>query len=145
MSESQPTEYKRILAIDYGEKRIGTALSDPLKIFSYPFKTLLNDDSIWDELRKLILEQNVFSIVLGIPSDEGNPSSIRNKILKFKLDLENNFKLEVKLWDETFTSVIAFEKVLESVNKKSKRRDKGLIDNNSAAIILQEFLEKLKK
>lgn len=145
MSVNVSQDYSRVLAIDFGEKRIGTALCDPLKIFSYPFKTLVNDNSVIDEIKKIIIEKEISLIVLGIPSDVDNPNSIRNNILKFKAKIQNTFKLAVILWDESFTSYIAQEKVLQSVSKKSKRRDKGLVDNNSAAIILQEYLNSVKK
>lgn len=145
MSGNHSPDFTRILAIDYGKKRIGTALCDPLKIFSYPFKTVMNDNSTLNELKKIISGQDISLIVLGIPPDVNNPRSIRNDILKFKEKIEISFKLEVILWDESLTSYIAQEKILQSVTKKLKRRDKGLVDNNSAAIILQEYLDTMKK
>lgn len=83
-------------------------------------------------------------IILGYPVNEGGSKShITDQVGKFAKDLENKFKLEVILWDERYTSVMAREKILESVTRKSKRRDKGLLDQNSAAIILQEYLNSL--
>jgi putative Holliday junction resolvase len=133
-------EHKRILAIDYGEKRIGFALSDPLKIFAYPFKTIPNDKNFHIELNKLVEEKNVEKIILGIPSEENSRSSlIADKIRIFKKQIEQT-GIEVILWDESYTSAIAKQRIIETVTKKSKRRDKGLLDSNSAAIILQEYL-----
>jgi putative Holliday junction resolvase len=131
----------RILSIDFGMKRIGLALSDPLKIFAYPFKTLKNDSSFFNELTKLIKDQKIDKVILGIP-EEGNESTneVRKKIISLKNKIEK-LGIEVITMDEGFTSLMAKEKVIESVSKKTKRRDKGLLDRHSAAIILQEYLD----
>ena len=131
----------RILSIDFGMKRIGLALSDPLKIFAYPFKTLKNDSSFFSELTKLIKDQKIDKVILGIP-DEGNESTneVRKKIISLKNKIEK-LGIEVITIDEGFTSLMAKERVIESVSKKTKRRDKGLLDRHSAAIILQEYLD----
>jgi putative Holliday junction resolvase len=131
----------RILSIDFGMKRIGLALSDPLKIFAYPFKTLKNDSSFFNELTKLIKDQKIDKVILGIP-DEGNESTneVRKKIISLKNKIEK-LGIEVISMDEGFTSLMAKERVIESVSKKTKRRDKGLLDRHSAAIILQEYLD----
>ena len=135
-------EYTRILAIDYGAKRIGLALSDPLLTFAYPYKTILNNDKTWKELENLVKEKNIQKIILGFPyREDGKKTFLSDVIQKFKQSLEKRFKIEVILWDERYTSSIANDMMIESVNKKSKRRDKGIIDRNAAAIILQEFLE----
>ncbi len=133
---------KRILAIDFGLKRIGLALSDPLAIFAYPFKTILNDKNLWNELTKVILDNSVRKIVLGLPKKEnGDPSTLTKEVLKFKNQLEEKFNLEIVLVDERYSSLIAHEMVIESVTKKSKRKEKGLIDKNAAAVILQDYLD----
>ena len=135
----------RILALDYGAKRIGVALSDPLLTFAYPHITIANDDKTWKELDKLITEKKVSKIILGYPfREDGRQSSLSSRINKFKMDLEKRYKLEVILWDERYTSSIATEMMILSNNKKSKRKDKGIIDRNAAAIILQEYLNELK-
>ena len=132
----------RILAIDYGEKRIGLALSDPMMTFAYAFQTLNNDSKFFNNLKQIIIEKNIEKIVLGLPyQDDGKLSSNANQIFKFKENLEAEFQKEVILRDERYTSEIAKSMILQSVNKKSKRRDKGLVDRNSAAIILQEYLD----
>ena len=64
-------------------------------------------------------------------------------ILSFKKKIEKSFNTDVIIWDEEFTSVIAQKRISESVVKKKKRQDKGLIDQNSAAIILEEYLQSL--
>lgn len=130
------------MGIDYGEKRIGIALSDPLLTFAYPFTTLLNNKSFYDELYKIILEKNIIKIILGLPSSNFKSSAeLAKKVQKLKTDIEIKFKVEVVLWDEEFSSAIASEKIFESVIKKSKRQMKDLLDRHSAAVILQEYLD----
>jgi putative Holliday junction resolvase len=132
----------RLMGIDYGEKRIGVALSDPLLTFAYPYITLINDPSIIINLSKIIFEKNISKIVLGLPSRRFNSSKeIAEKVLQLKKELELKNKIKVILWDEEYSSVIAKEKIFESVVKKSKRKNKDLLDQHSAAIILQEFLD----
>jgi putative Holliday junction resolvase len=132
----------RFLSIDFGLKRIGLALSDPLFTFAYPFKTIRNDGSMWNEVLKIIKEKNVSKIILGNPSNEdGTASKFSGEVEEFKKKLESKTNLEVILFNERYSSMIAKEKVLESVSKKSKRRDKGLLDRNSAAVILQDYLD----
>ncbi len=142
MTESNET---RILALDYGAKRIGIALSDPLMTFAYPHITIGNDNKTWNELDKLIAEKNVTKIILGYPfREDGKPPSLSDEITKFKRELEKRYGLEVLLWDERYTSSIATEMMILSNKKKSKRKDKGIVDRNAAAIILQEYLNERK-
>jgi|SRR3989304_5051621 len=134
-------QYKRVMALDYGAKRIGIAISDPMMIFATPFKTILNNNNTWKELEIIIKGKNIIKIILGLPVKEsGKESEIAVNILKFKTDLINKYKTEVELWDERYTSAIASEMILLSVSKKKKRREKGLVDRNAAAVILQEYL-----
>lgn len=135
----------RIMGIDYGEKRIGIALSDPLFTFAYPFTTLQNDSVFFNTLSNIIQEKNIIKAVLGLPSSKFNSSLELSKlVLKLKNEIESKLKIEVILWDEEFSSMIAKEKILESVTKKSKRKNKDLLDKHSAAIILQEYLDSEK-
>jgi putative Holliday junction resolvase len=132
----------RIMAIDYGLKRVGIALSDPLKKFAYPYKTLDNDKNLFINLVKIINDMDVSLIILGIPNDKKeNVNSLSNKINEFKSELLDRIKVEIIFWDESFSSKIAQQKILESVSKKKARRNKSLLDMHSAAIILSEYLE----
>ena len=132
----------RIMGIDYGEKRIGIALSDPLLTFAYAFTTLPNDSSFLINLSKIIIEKKIIKIILGLPSERFKSSTeLSQKVLKLKLEIETKNKIEVVLWDEEYSSVIAKEKIMESVTKKSKRKQKDLLDRHSAAVILQEYLD----
>ncbi|HRN25269.1 MAG: Holliday junction resolvase RuvX [Ignavibacteriaceae bacterium] len=139
----------RIMAIDFGLKRIGIALSDSLQMFAYAHKTILNNSTTLNEIDKIVKEKNVTKFILGIPNEErqnkNSKTSIINNVKKFKESLEKKFSIEVELWDETYTSAIAQQKILESVNKKVKRQNKDLLDMYSAAIILQEYLDSIKR
>ncbi len=134
------TEF-RYMGIDYGSKRIGIALCDPLLTFAYSYKTLTNDNNFLKELKGIIEEKNVVKIILGLPSESYHASKIlAEEVRKLEKEMETKLSLEVILWDEEFTSILAKQQVLDSVKSKKKRKDKGLIDRNSAAIILQEYL-----
>jgi putative holliday junction resolvase len=137
---------QRVLAIDYGSKRIGLALSDPLLIFSYSYKTILNDDKLWYNLDQVIREKEVVKIILGMPYQEnGKLSSNAPMILKFKEALSKKYSIDIIEWDESQTSERAKEIIIKTVPGKKKRRDKGLIDKGSASIMLQEYLDSLIK
>lgn len=139
----------RIMGIDFGKIRIGIALSDSLKMFAIAHKTILNNSTTFDELEKIVIEKNVIKFILGIPNEErqkkDSKTSVINDVKKFKENLIKKFSFEVELWDETYTSVIAQQRILESVNKKVKRQNKNLLDMYSAAIILQEYLDSIKR
>lgn len=139
----------RIMGIDFGMKRIGVALSDSLKMFAYAHKTILNNSNTFLELEKIVKEKSVTKFILGIPNEErqkkDSKTSVVNDVKKFRDSLEKKFGFEVDLWDETYTSVIAQQRILESVNKKVKRQNKDLLDMYSAAIILQEYLDSIKR
>ncbi len=133
---------KRVLAVDYGTKRVGLALTDPLFTFAYPFKTLINNRQLLNQLKQIIDEKGVQKIILGYPSrEDGKESVLIPEINKFKEKLNKISKVEIILWDEIYTSRIAEKRIMETKKKKKTRRDKSLIDSNAAAVILQEYLE----
>ncbi len=135
---------KRVLAIDYGSKRIGIAISDPFRLFPSITITLTNDKNILPELLKMISEKNIDKIILGYPDDDIKaPTRLAIDILKFKSKLELKSKIQTELWDEQVTSQMAVSRIISSVTKKSKRQNKSLVDAQSAAIILEEYLKSL--
>ena len=138
-------EESRILAIDYGLKRIGIAITDPLNIFAYPLTTLNNDVSLWQNIQKILNENKVSKIIVGFPFKEsGSSSNLSEHVLTFKKEIEKRFSLPVELIDERYSSVIAKQRVLETVVSKKKRRDKSLLDKNAAAVLLEDYLNKIK-
>ena len=135
-------EKGRLLGIDFGEKRIGLALSDPLLTFAYSLDTFQNDKNFWKRFEDIIRQNDVHKIVIGMPNEDRN-EKLATAVKSFKKKIEDIFHLEVITWNEEYTSVIAKQKIIQSISKKKRRRDKGLIDKFSAAVILQEYLDSL--
>lgn len=134
---------KRIIAFDFGERRIGVAITDQLQIGAFPLETLINDGAVQKNLERLKSEYDCETVLLGMPKNlYGGVHALEKDVMKFKILLEKVFGLEVLLVDETFTSSIAQNKIIESQSKKSKRREKGLIDRQAAAILIEDFLRK---
>lgn len=134
----------RYMAIDYGEKRVGLALTDPLKIIASPYMTLLNDGKFIPKLLQIIQEQRVTKIILGLPfCDNGTEARLAPAIRKFRDELYNMAKVEILFFDERYSSSIAEERIRSTVAKKSKRRQKSLIDMNAAAVILEDYLQSI--
>ncbi|MDZ7763972.1 MAG: Holliday junction resolvase RuvX [Melioribacteraceae bacterium] len=135
-------EESRILAIDYGKKRIGLAITDPLKLFAIPHSTIPNDSKTINYLALLIKEKFVSEVILGNPVKESvEDSELSKEIRKFKEDLEQFCSIETTLVDERYSSEIAFRRIIETTPSKKKRRNKSLIDKNAAAIILEDYLK----
>jgi putative Holliday junction resolvase len=132
----------RILAIDYGRKRVGLAVTDPLQIIASPLETVHSKDVI-QYLKDYDLAQNIESFVLGMPMNLNNqPTDATADAQQFERLLKKNFpEKAVYLQDERFTSKMAMAAMIAGGMKKKDRREKGNIDKISAAIILQSFLE----
>ena len=132
----------RIIGIDYGTKRIGLAVTDPLQIIANGLDTVPHNQ-IFDFLDRYIKTEEVEAIVIGEPMHlDGNPSQIAPLVNKFVDELSKRYP-DLKLYrqDERFTSESAKDIILASGAKKKKRRDKGLIDKVSAIFIFQTFME----
>jgi len=137
---------KRIIAIDYGEKRVGIAITDPLRMFAYPLVTLLNDGKLFENLKKILTEYDCEMIVLGYPLKEsGEHSSSTEKVLKFKEQLKAAIDMPIVLIDERYSSSVAQQRIIQTVSSKKKRRDKGLVDKNAASVILEDYLNSAHK
>lgn len=132
----------RILAIDYGVKRTGLAVSDPLRIIAGALETVATK-----ELEKFVAQycaqNDVSTIVIGKPSQmNGQPSETMKYIEPLALRLHRAFPdKEIVLYDERFTSVMAQRTILESGIGKMARRDKALVDRVAATIILQSYMD----
>jgi len=132
----------KIIAIDYGLKRIGIAISDESQILAFGLNTISNLEII-SFLREIIEKENVSILVIGKPLQKNNsPSEIESSIILFIKKLNINFpQIIIKRYDERFTSLIAKKTIIEGGIKKMKRRNKDLVDKISATIILQSYLE----
>ena len=132
----------RSIGIDLGSKRVGLALSDKLSMIASPYKTLnyKNEQDLLDQLRIIIEDFKVGTIVLGLPLNmRGEDSAQTKKVRQFKSAL-SIFNLSIKLEDERLSSVSA-KKSLVMQNIKTGH-NKSEIDRSAAAIILQQFLDK---
>ncbi len=132
----------RILAIDYGEKRCGIAVTDPLKIIANALQTVETKELL-TFLKNYFQKESVETVVVGEPKRMSNePSSIAPKIEKFISDFKKRYpEIKVERIDERFTSKIAFQTMIDSGLKKKDRQNKALLDTISATIILQSYLE----
>ena len=133
----------RILAIDYGRKRIGMAVTDPMQIIASPLTTISTSE-IESFLQNYLKKENVDEFVIGYPVQLNNkPSESVKYIDPFLKRLGKLFpEKPVHLVDERFTSKIALQTIIDGGVKKKDRRDKKLADKISASLILQTFLEK---
>ena len=136
----------RILAIDYGRKRTGIAVSDPLQIISTALQTV-ETHTLIPFLKDYISRETVDCIVVGEPRQMNNqPSESVIYIEPFIRQLKKEFpEIPVERIDERFTSKIASRAIQQSGLKKKDRRDKSLVDSVSAVILLQSWFEKNKK
>jgi putative Holliday junction resolvase len=134
----------KIVALDFGMKRIGVAITDDLNIIASGLDTVSNENII-SFLKNLISKNNINIIVVGKPMQKNNqPSDVEFEILKFIKKLKSNFPfIKLDRCDERFTSVIAKRVIIESGVNKTKRRNKSLVDKISATIILQSYLENI--
>ncbi|HIA31063.1 MAG TPA: Holliday junction resolvase RuvX [Candidatus Marinimicrobia bacterium] len=135
----------RYLGIDNGEKRVGLALSDPLKIIATPFRTLLvhNTNQVIRELDKIIDEQDVELIVVGNPLGMKGQQTVQTKRVMEFTDKLRDIGYKVMLEDERLSSVSAKRIMIEQEIKTGYNKE--LIDQTAAAIILQQFLDKQSK
>ena len=137
----------RILGIDWGDKKMGVAISDPMNIIARGVGVFYGEEKEKIEKLKEIVDRfNVELIVLGFPlSLSGEIGKQAEKILKVKEKIETTLKIKVELVDERFTTKIANTPIKKSKEKRKKGRKKVLDDDTSSAIIiLNSFLERLK-
>jgi len=132
----------RILAIDYGQKRVGLAVTDPMQITANGLDTVLSHE-IFDYLQNYIAREPVEKFVVGLPKQmNGKDSESMQYIKPFVTGLQRKFPdIELVYVDERFTSVLAHKTMLDAGLKKKDRQNKELVDKISATIILQSYLE----
>ena len=137
----------RIMSIDYGDKRVGIALSDPMQTISYPLGVInkKNEKHLIEELFKIITEKEIKKIIIGLPiSMSGSYSQQTNKVIAFKDTLINELydkglNILVDTIDERLSSVSAKNIMIQQGIKTGHNKSK--IDELSASIILQEYLD----
>ena len=135
----------RILAIDYGQKRIGVAVTDPLQMIANGLTTV-ETPKIYTFLTEYFTREEVETIVVGFPKTLSNePAEVTRLINPFVEKLRKLYPdKKIELIDERFTSKMAFQTMIDSGISKKARQNKALIDQISATIILQNYLESIK-
>ena len=137
----------RILGLDVGDIRIGIAITDKSGTIASPLTVIKNDDKAKENLDKIIKENNIEKIVVGMPYNlKGELAFQAKKVIDF---IENNIKsygVEVELIDERFTSKISLKALDKKVKKKQGQKQgvKGAIDKVSAAVLLNDYLDKIR-
>lgn len=134
----------RILAIDYGTKRVGVAVTDPLGMIAGALATV-ETPRIFDFLNEYLTVNDCNRLVIGYPLTLRNePAEVTREIDRFIERFASLYPyIEVIKYDERFTSKLAFDTILASGIGRRKRRDKAVIDRISATIILQNYLESI--
>ncbi len=132
----------RILSIDYGRKRVGLAVTDPMQIIANRLETIPTH-TIWDFLKEYFEKEKVETVVVGYPKQMNNQASeavryINPFLKKFQVQFP---EIQLEIFDERFTSKMAFQTMIDGGLGKQKRQDKALVDSISATIILQGYLE----
>lgn len=132
----------RILAFDYGTKRIGIAVTDPLQIIATGLDTIHPKD-IAEFLKKYLATEQVEAFVFGDPKQmDGSPSDSAQHVKGFARTLRKTYPHIPQHWiDERFTSKLAHQTIMQSGLKKQDRQNKERVDTISATIILQYFME----
>ena len=135
----------RILSIDYGKKRTGLAVSDPLQLIAGGLATVATHE-LWDYLQQYVAREQVERIVIGEPRQpNGQPSENLARVQQFVNRLRKAMpQIPIEYYDERFTSVLAHQAMLDAGLRKKARQDKALVDEISATIILEDYLRSRK-
>ena len=136
----------RLLSIDYGTKRCGIAVTDTLQIIANGLTTVRTHDLL-SFLKDYVSREDVECIVMGKPMQtNGAPSETYQKVMSVAKSLEKTLpNIPIKFYDERYTSVIAHQTMLEGGLRKKKRQDKALVDEISACIILQDYMNSIQR
>ena len=131
----------RIMAFDYGGKRTGIAVTDPMQIIATSLDTV-DTTKVFDFITNYLKNEKVERFVVGYPKDLMNrDQAITQHVDKFIIELEKRYNLPISKVDERFTSSEAQRTLVQSGMKKMQRREKGNLDKISANIILQAYLQ----
>jgi putative Holliday junction resolvase len=131
-----------LVGIDFGSKRTGLSCTDPNQMIASGLNNLPTEE-VLPFLKRYCQKEVVESFVVGQPlQKDGLPSAVESQILEFIETLKQNFpNQKIERYDERFTSKMAVKSMIEGGLKKKKRADKGMIDQVSATLILQSFLD----
>ena len=132
----------RIIGIDYGKKRIGLAVTDPLQMFASPLNTV-SPAEFYIFINEYLKKEEIDAFVIGYPVQMNNlPSEAVKHINPFIKKLKKTYPEKyIHLADERFTSQMAFQTMIDGGVKKKERQDKSMVDKISASLILRSFLD----
>ncbi len=130
----------RLMGIDFGEVRIGIALSDPLQIISQPFLVLANNENTINEIQNIIKTEEVEKIILGLPQNlDGEDTKKTLEVREFAEELKRNIDIPLFFWDERYSSVEANEQLKQMGYTILESRK--VVDKVAASIILKNYME----
>lgn len=137
MRTDSPTDSSTILALDVGERRVGLAITSLIARLPRPFMTLVRDEDFWGRLRKVIADESVSMLVVGLPRNmQGEETPQSTAIRKFADELQQHTGIKPAMQDETLTS----RRAESELNARGKRFEKGDIDALAATYILEDYL-----
>jgi len=130
----------RVLALDYGEKRIGVAISDPLWITAQPLPFIPHDEKFLAAITKVVADYDATELLIGLPKDlKGNDSLKATEVRAFGKNLGEKLALPVSYWDERYSTAAAQKHLITMDIRRDKR--KLVIDSMAAAFFLQGYME----
>jgi len=133
---------KRLMALDYGERRIGVALSDPEQLITFPYHTIdtKKTPDVVKEIVGIVKDQDVGFLIVGNPLNPHGTDSKKSKDVKdFIAMLSHHISIPITLWDESYTTKAAVALMNQANKKLKKNRDK--VDQLAASVLLQDYLE----
>jgi len=132
----------RILGIDYGTKRVGVSLSDPMRIISQGVGTLDNNAGLLQRLKEIVKREEVVLIVVGMPyGADGGKGGKAIEVEEFIMRLREEVAVEIDTWDESYSSVNAHRAFIDAGMKRKQRQQKHRVDEMAARLMLQEYLD----
>ena len=141
------TFQKKIICLDIGKVKVGIAISDSNKKISTPLKIIIRDKRFYWNLKDLILEYDIFGILIGLPLNE---DLSKNKMCQFITDIAKNIdsylkkdkkEIPIFFWDESYTSLEAMDTISNLI--KTKKKQKRILDKYAASVILGDFLREI--
>jgi putative Holliday junction resolvase len=132
----------RVLGIDFGTKRIGVAVSDPLRIIAQGVGTLENNAEVVDGICRIVREREVGLVVVGMPyAPDGGLGAKGKEVQEFVNRLQGSVRVPVETWDESYSSREAQRAFIAGGMKRKRRQEKGRVDEMAARLLLQEYLD----
>jgi putative Holliday junction resolvase len=135
----------RILGVDYGNRRVGVSISDPLGMIAQGVTTLENDGNLLERLSEIIERRNVERVVVGMPyGPDGGKGAKAVEVDQFIDRLKQKTAVQIDTWDESYSSVDAQKALFDAGMKRKKRRQKARVDVMAARLMLQQYLDHLQ-